>query len=206
MNILAVGANPDDIELLCAGTLALYVQRGDTVAMAFITNGDKGSNDIEPGEMADIRREEAGQAAAVIGASVHPLDVPDGQVTVSLDLRRKLVAVIRRIRPDLIFTHHPNDSPAHRCVPPVYFMDTVAGIGVVPEEYVDITQVFETKIEMLSKHQSQLRYMMERDGFDLLDAMMIAVRYRGYQCGVRYAEGFIRHKVYPSLSPGRLLP
>ena len=59
---------------------------------------------------------------------------------------------------------------------------------------------------MLSKHKSQMAYMMERDGLDLLDDTTTAEKYRGYQCGVKYVEGFIRKKVYPSLSPKRLLP
>ena len=46
MNILAVGANPDDVEFLCAGTLALDAQRGDAIAISFLTNGDKGSADL----------------------------------------------------------------------------------------------------------------------------------------------------------------
>lgn len=104
------------------------------------------------------------------------------------------------------FKGSPPQSPAHHRIPPVYYMDTLAGIGFVPEEYVDITKVFDLKVEMLSKHQSQLRYMQERDGVDLLDYMATAAKYRGYQCGVRYAEGFILNKVYPSLSVRRVLP
>jgi len=236
MNVLAVGANPDDVEFLCAGTLALYAKRGDAIFIAFLTNGDKGSADLLPREMAAIRGEEARQAAAVIGATVHPLDLPDGEVEVSLPLRQRLVEVIRKTTPDMILTHAPNDymsdhngasrlvtdasfwaavrafkgsppqSPAHHCIPPVYYMDTLAGIGFVPEEYVDITKVFDLKVEMLSKHKSQLAYMLKRDGLDMLDYMITAAKYRGYQCGVRYAEGFILNKVYPSLSARRMLP
>lgn len=236
MNILAVGANPDDVEFLCAGTLAVYAQRGDSVSIAFLTNGDKGSVESAASEIAATRKKESEQSAAVIGANLYPLDLPDGEVEVSLHLRGRLVEVIRRAKPDVILTHHPNDymsdhngtsrlvtdasfwaavrafkgspydSPALHCIPPVYYMDTVAGIGFVPEEYVDITAVFDRKVEMLSKHRSQLTFMMERDGFDLLDYMKTAAKYRGYQCGVKYAEGFILNKVYPSLSARRWLP
>ena len=104
------------------------------------------------------------------------------------------------------FEGSPDESPVHDRIPPVYYMDTVAGIGFIPEEYVDITDVFDLKVEMLSKHQSQLTYMMERDKLDMLDYMTTAAKYRGYQCGVRYAEGFIRKKAYPSLSAERVLP
>ena len=63
-----------------------------------------------------------------------------------------------------------------------------------------------TKIEMLSQHKSQIRYMKERDGLDCLDYVRTMAKFRGYQCGVAYAEGFVPERVYPSLSPRRVLP
>ena len=236
MNILAVGANPDDVEFLCSGTLAVYAKRGDSIAISYLTTGDKGTKEIPPEEMAAIRKKEAEDAARVIDADVFPLNVPDGEVEVSLALRRKLVEIVRQTKPDVLITHYPRDymsdhnntsrlvfeasfwagsssfpgdpgtAPYHVFRPPVFYMDTVGGIGFVPEEYVDITDVIDLKIEMLSQHKSQLQYMKERDGFDFLDYMKTAARYRGYQCGVAYAEGFVRERVYPSLSTKRILP
>lgn len=233
---MAVGANPDDIEFLCAGTLAVYASRGDKVSMCYLTTGDKGSKTIAPAEMAAIRKEEAQNAARIIDADIFPLNIPDGEVEVSLEMRRKLVEVIRKAEADLIITHHghdymsdhngtsrlvfdasfwtgaksfegvPGEAPCLRGRPAIVYMDTLGGIGFVPEEYVDITEVMDIKIEMLSQHKSQLEYMKERDGFDFLDYMITAARYRGYQCGVRYAEGFMPERVYPSLSTKRLLP
>jgi LmbE family N-acetylglucosaminyl deacetylase len=147
-----------------------------------------------------------------------------------------VVEVMRACRPDLVITHCPNDymsdhnntsrlvfeasfwagsrhfegvpggAPHCDLRPPLYYMDTVGGIGFVPQEYVDISGVIETKTAMLSRHRSQLEYMKKRDGLDFLDCMKTAARYRGYQCGVPYAEGFIPERVYPSISPRRLLP
>jgi LmbE family N-acetylglucosaminyl deacetylase len=236
MNVLAVGANPDDVEFLCAGTLAAFARRGDRVSIAYLTQGDKGSASLPPEEIAGIRQKEAQSAAALIGAELHALGLPDGEVVVSLELRRRVVEVIRAARPDIIITHHPHDYMSdHNCTsrlvfdasfwagsrhfegdpgrlppcerrPPLYYMDTVGGIGFIPQEYVDITEVMEVKIAMLSQHQSQIRYMKERDGLDFLDCMRTAARYRGFQCGVACAEGFIPERVYPSCSPRRLLP
>ena len=59
---------------------------------------------------------------------------------------------------------------------------------------------------MLAQHKSQLQYMKERDGLDLLEYLRTAAKYRGHQCGVEYAEGFVPEKIYPSLSTKRLLP
>lgn len=236
MNILAIGANPDDIEFLCAGTLAVYAGRGDAVSMCYLTTGDKGSKEVPPEEMAAIRKDEAEKAAKVIGAELFPLNIPDGEVEVSLPLRRKLVEVIRKARPDLIITHYhhdylsdhnytsrlvfdasfwagahgfegdPGDCARHSIRPPVFYMDTLGGTSFMPEEYVDITDVMDTKIEMLSQHKSQIKYMKQRDGLDFLDYMKTAAKYRGYQCGVKYAEGFIPERIYPSISTKRILP
>ena len=236
MNILAVGANPDDVEILCAGTLALYAQRGDAVSIGYLTTGDKGSMDVPPEEMADIRRREAESAAGVIGASVIPLGLPDGGVEVSMGLRRRVVEMVRQSQADVIITHcakdymsdhnatsrlvfdasfwagvpgfagDPGTTPALSGLVPVYYMEPLGGIGFVPQEYVDITPVMDAKIAMLSKHESQLRFMKERDGLDMIDYVRTVAKFRGYQCGVPYAEGFVLERVYPTLSPKRLLP
>jgi len=236
MNILAIGANPDDIEFLCAGTLAVYANRGDKVSMCYLTTGDKGSRTIPPAEIAGIRQEEAKNAARLIDADVFPLNIPDGEVEVSLHMRRMLIEVIRRAKADLIITHNnrdymsdhnktsqlvfdasfwaasgsfdgiPGDALCLEERPSIFYMDTLGGIGFVPQEYVDITAVMDLKIEMLSQHKSQLEYMKQRDGFDFLDYMITAAKYRGYQSGAKYAEGFIPEKVYPTLSTKRLLP
>lgn len=59
MNILAVGCHPDDLEIGCGGTLALYVKQGHSVVMCHVANGDKGHAVILPLELAEIRAKEA---------------------------------------------------------------------------------------------------------------------------------------------------
>ena len=235
MNILAVGANPDDVEFLCSGTLARYAKRGDAVSVCFITNGDKGSTTIPPKEMAAIRQKEAEASAKILGAALYPLGLSDGEVAPSVALRERIEKVIRETNADIILTHAPTDYMSdHTCAsqlvvdasfwagaspksdpsgkapyakqPTVYFMDTVCGLRFQPEEYVDITDVMDMKIEMLSQHKSQMDFMKKRDGFDFLDFMITAARYRGYQCGVKYAEGFVQHRRYPTVPTKRQLP
>ena len=55
MNILFIAAHPDDIEILCAGTLIRYAQEGHQVTMAVFTTGNMGDTTIQPGELAVIR-------------------------------------------------------------------------------------------------------------------------------------------------------
>ncbi|HRU32240.1 MAG TPA: PIG-L family deacetylase, partial [bacterium] len=77
MRILAVGAHPDDLELLCAGTLAKYSKEGHTVVMAHMCNGNKGHFTIPPEELASIRAEEAKKSAEIIGAEIIQGEYPD---------------------------------------------------------------------------------------------------------------------------------
>ncbi len=89
---------------------------------------------------------------------------------------------------------------------PIYYMDTLAGVNFVPTEFVDITDEIELKIKMLNCHESQLVWMREHDGIDFADMVKTCSRYRGYQCGADYAEGFRQCQVYLRGNTKRLLP
>ncbi len=97
------------------------------------------------------------------------------------------------------------NTPPAKLVP-IYYMDTLAGVNFVPEEYVDITEEIELKIKMLECHESQLVWMLEHDGIDFADMVKTCSRYRGYQCSADYAEGFIQCKSYLKGTTKRLLP
>jgi len=77
MNILAIGAHPDDVETSCGGTLAKYAKLGHKVFTATATNGNVGSATLPMDEIAAIRKEEARRAAAHIGAEYVCLDYDD---------------------------------------------------------------------------------------------------------------------------------
>ncbi len=85
-------------------------------------------------------------------------------------------------------------------------MDTLAGVNFVPTEFVDITDEIELKLQMLECHESQLVWMREHDGIDFADMVKTCSKYRGYQCGVPFAEGFKPYNVYPRYSTKCLLP
>lgn len=235
MNILAIGCHPDDLEIACSGTLAKYAGRGDNVVMCHVANGDKGHVVIMPDELGKMRTKEAENAGKIIGASeVINLDVPDLMVD-SRDegIVRELVKLIRRVRPELIITHSPNDymrdhlevnrlvfnasfsssvphycpeAPAYDKILPIYYMDTLAGVNFLPTEYVDISETIELKIKALDCHESQIKWMREHDGIDFLDFYRTVSKFRGQQCGVAYAEGYTRCQVWPRVVPGTLLP
>jgi N-acetylglucosamine malate deacetylase 1 len=98
------------------------------------------------------------------------------------------------------------DRPHHDAVTPIYYMDTVFGIGFVPVEYVDVSSVMDAKVAMLSAHESQLTWLRDHDGIDVVEQMTVTSRYRGLQCGAEYAEGFVGCQAWLRTTTRRLLP
>src|SRR5262245_51661138 len=107
MRVLAVGAHPDDIEFLCAGTLAKYAQRGDKVTMAISTNGEVGSSTLSNDEIAKVREQEARASAAIIGAELVWLGYRDEFLYDNEETRLRYIDLVRECRPDVIITHDP---------------------------------------------------------------------------------------------------
>lgn len=234
MRVLAIGAHPDDIEIACAGTLAKCVKRGDKVIVCHASTGNLGHVVIPPDELTKIRAAEARKAGAmagieVIGGLFNDLDIYDN----NKEARDKIVDVIQYARPDFIITHNPDDyMPDHTAVSrlvfdasftatlpnyarkykqaaalvPIFYMDTLAGVNFNPTEYVDISAEIDLKIKMLKCHESQIVWMKEHDGIDFPDMVRTCARYRGYQCGAEYAEGFRQCQVYLKGTTKRLLP
>ncbi|NOZ28267.1 MAG: PIG-L family deacetylase [Chloroflexi bacterium] len=230
LRVLAVGAHPDDIEIACGGTLARYALAGHHVMMCYATNGDKGHLEIPPAELAVIREKEARAAAAVIGAEVFWMGFPDGELFYDRQTREAFIDMLRQARPDIIFTHWPeayhpdhvaagqlafsanyiatvphirtahpaSDHPAR-----IYYMDVAHDVRVEAAEYVDITEVYELKRKMLAAHESQLEWLREHDGVDVMERMEARDRALGIQCGVMYAERFVPRGFRPA---ARLLP
>ncbi len=234
MRILAVGCHPDDVEVACSGTLAKCVKRGDKVIVCHASSGNLGHVVIPPDELKIMRAEEARKAGAMAGIEViyggfDDLEIYDNNKTA----RDKMVDVIKYANPDVIITHDPNDyMPDHTAVSrlvfdasftatlpnykskykdpaklvPIYYMDTLAGVGFQPTDYVDVTDEIDLKIQMLECHASQLVWMREHDGIDFADMVRTCSRYRGYQCGAEYAEAFRQCQVYLKGTTKRLLP
>jgi LmbE family N-acetylglucosaminyl deacetylase len=102
----------------------------------------------------------------------------------------------------LLETRQPN----YTNVTPIYYMDTLMGLGFQPTEYVDVTSVIETKTRMLEAHQTQLTWLRDHDGVDVVEQMRTVTRFRGLQCGVEYAEGFVPCLTWLRPRTTRLLP
>lgn len=197
--------------------MARFAEAGETLAIAVICDGTAGRGSLTREEAVRVRREESTEAAHLIGASIYHLGYPDHQIPPGMAPCLQLLDVVRRVRPNLMLTHAPNDSyPDHQRtndlverllhlipddalateakpapqVPLVYYMDTVFGRGFRPTDFVDITDVFEMKRRMLACHRSQIALWDDDPVLDTMEMMEVCARFRGIQCNVRYAEGF----------------
>jgi LmbE family N-acetylglucosaminyl deacetylase len=234
MNVLGIGSHPDDLEIACGGALAKYAKQGHKVFMCHIANGNLGHAVIEPPELARIRDIEARNAAAVLGAESLTIDIGDVHVeSGNKEIQKKTIEIVRYTKADVVITHNPHDymrdhdeasavatdasfgatlphlrteSPHTTEFPPVFFMDTLAGIGFVPTEYVDITEVIDQKLEAIACHESQVKWMAEHDHIDFLDFVKTCNKYRGLQSNCAFAEGFRQFAAWPRFKPYRLLP
>ncbi len=108
--VLVILAHPDDPEFFCGATLARWAKAGHEIHYFLLTCGDKGFDDIHASadQICRTRHAEQNAAAAIIGVkSVRFLDLEDGFVLPSIDLRREIVRAIRQIKPDILVTCDP---------------------------------------------------------------------------------------------------
>ncbi|WP_193334772.1 PIG-L deacetylase family protein [Devosia beringensis] len=213
MNVLAIGAHPDDIEIFMFGTLAALAARGDQLAYVIVTDGTRGGRGA-PGHLRATRKAEAEAAAGLLNADLHFLDLPDGELVADATLVKALKGAIERASPDLIITHAANDYHGdHRALSegvriaasfaaPVLHCDTLRGVGASPTHYVDITAHVEAKDAAIRCHASQ-----DPDRF--VSASRVLSAFRASQANApegSHAEAFRFEPVFPFVDIRDLLP
>jgi len=160
MVVLAIGAHPDDIEYGCGGTLS-KLSGDEKVHFLIFTHGEI-SGDIW------TRFFEARDSSRIIGANTTVWNYEDGDIPVDGESVGCLRRLIQNIKPDTIFTHHPEDlHQDHRNVAAITFSASKGIDNILcypcpstwdrfhPNYFVDITGQFETKMKMLKCHESQ---------------------------------------------------
>jgi bacillithiol biosynthesis deacetylase BshB1 len=110
VDVLAIGAHPDDADMICGGTLAKLAAGGRTVAILDLTRGEMATRGTP-----ETRRAEALASAGILGVAERvALDLGDGRLENNAANRRSVIEVIRRLRPTLILTHYWDDlHPDH---------------------------------------------------------------------------------------------
>jgi len=135
--ILVILAHPDDPEFFCGGSIARWTSSGHSVSYCLLTRGDKGTSDptMTTGRLARIRETEQRAAARILGVTdVEFLDYEDGYLIPDIEMRKQVVRVIRKTRPDVLVTcdptnffisdrylNHPDHRAAGQVVADAYF-------------------------------------------------------------------------------------
>jgi LmbE family N-acetylglucosaminyl deacetylase len=189
---LAVGAHPDDLELACGGTLAAHVAAGDDVHMLVVTGGQSG-----PGAFED-RIQEAEMAAEVLGATLHWGGLVDCAVFADKNTIAVIEKIIRSVRPDVIYVHHPQDTHQdHRAVaaatlsagrrhPRIVHYQSPSTTGFLPTVFVDVSDHLDTKMAALDCHRSQV----EQSAMVEPDVVVASARHYGAMARITFAEAF----------------
>ena len=214
--VLAFGAHPDDVELGCGGTLAKLVKQGHSVGIVDLTEGEMASR----GTVAD-RYRESEQARIILGARFRVnLKIPDAGIEVRKDYQERVIQVLRKTKPQLVFLpyfqdRHPDhqhaseliteacfysglgkilpDLPPHRPMRLVYYPMTYE---FTPSFVVDITEEFSTKLKALQAYRSQF-FNPDWPGKNtfvsskwFMEAVEFKARHYGWLAGVQYGEPF----------------
>jgi LmbE family N-acetylglucosaminyl deacetylase len=109
--VLGIAAHPDDLDFTAAGTMALFSNQGAKLYYLILTDGSKGSDNLNAisKELVKVRENEQRQAAKAVGtADIKFLGYPDGALQVTLDLKKEIVKVIRSVKPDVVITMDPS--------------------------------------------------------------------------------------------------
>ncbi|MCX8019520.1 MAG: bacillithiol biosynthesis deacetylase BshB1 [Chitinophagaceae bacterium] len=227
IDILAIGVHPDDVELGCSGTLIREIQSGKTAAIADLTEGELGTRGT-----VEIRYQESAKAASVMGITQREnLKMKDGFFEHNEENLRRIISVIRHYRPDIILANaledrHPDHGRAGKLISDAAFLSGLSKIETFrngmkqerwrpayvlhyiqdwyhePDFLIDISEVFERKMEAIRAFASQFYSGKENDPEpqtyisrpDFLESVEARARMLGKKIGVKYAEGFISVK------------
>lgn len=217
LDVLAIAAHRDDVELVCGGTMIRAADNGYRTGVIDLTAGEMGTRGS-----AQLRGEEASRAASVLGLALREnLGLPDAGVTNTPEIRARLAVEIRKLRPTIVIApalngRHPDHREAAQLVRDACFM---AGIGKVAPEIaphrprkvihatayrednvkptfvVDVSDVFERKMEAIRCYGSQFDEATQAgevypNGESLYDIVRHQAAHYGSLIRVRYGEPF----------------
>lgn len=217
VDVLAIAAHPDDVELICGGSLIRAQMLGRSTGIIDLAAGEMASRGTP-----QLRAEEAARAAKVMGVSVREnLGLPDGGIVNTPATRAKLAVAIRRLQPKIVMTHslygrHPDHPTVAQLVRDACF---VAGLKMIepsvpahrplkvlhalsyrednqkPTFVVDISEAFERKLEAVACYASQFGDAVQAgevypNGEPLRDLIRHHAAHYGSLIRCRYGEPF----------------
>ncbi|MEI6138336.1 MAG: PIG-L family deacetylase [Mariniphaga sp.] len=145
--VLGIFAHPDDAELMCAGTMSLLKKAGWSVHIATFTPGDKGSAELTREEISQIRKSEAADSAAMLDGTYHCLECDDVYILYERETINKATALIRKVRPDIVFTASPSDymvdhEMSSKIVQTACFAAGIKNMEVAEEPYEHVSHLY----------------------------------------------------------------
>ena len=204
LKVIVTGGHPGDPEYGCGGTIGRYSELGHEVTLLYLNRGEKGCGG-KPGEdCGQLRTSEAQEACRILKAQPAFAQQIDGEAAIDTASYNKFRQLIEAARPDILFTHWPIDNHRdHRAISMLaydawlqmgksfafYYYEVSDGedtLMFAPTDYVDISQSESRKRAACYAHASQAP-----DRFYALQSQV--TRFRGVECGVPQAEGFVRH-------------
>jgi LmbE family N-acetylglucosaminyl deacetylase len=186
LNIIAIGAHPDDCDMKFGGTAALFAKMGHNVKFLSLTSGDAGHQSQGGGALANRRRGEAREAGNRLGiAEYETLDNHDAELMPTLEVRHQVIRAIRNWNADIVLglrtnDYHPDHRNAGKVVQDAAYMVIVPNVcpdtppleknplflymqdgfkkpyPFTPDIVVAIDEVIEEKIDALDAHESQM--------------------------------------------------
>ncbi|HOF04815.1 MAG TPA: PIG-L family deacetylase, partial [Syntrophales bacterium] len=202
MNILAIGAHPDDIEFGCGGTLLKYIRNGHDVYLLVMTEGHRGGP-------ARSRQGEQQRAARIL----KPKELiwgtyRDTELSPKMnEMVQDIESVLDRIQPQFTFVHYEEDThqdhralakaavSATRYVKNVLFYEGPTSQNFTPTVFVDVKDTLEEKIKLLLAHKSQVK-KTNIEGLSIVDIARSTAVFRGIAGRVQYAEGFMPLRMF----------
>ncbi|MDD5432465.1 MAG: PIG-L family deacetylase [Candidatus Omnitrophica bacterium] len=195
MNILAVGAHPDDVEFGCGGTLLKYSRSGHNIYLLTLTDGHLGGE-------ARVRRQEQEEAARFIGAKgIFWGGFEDTKLVDNHDLILRIEEAVSKTNPDIVFLNYGEDIhqdhraaslagiSATRYIKEVLFYEVPTTVHFEPDIFVDIKDILNDKLKLLGIHVSQVD-RTKIENLSILESAQSCANFRGFQGRVKYAEGF----------------
>ena len=195
VNILAIGAHPDDIEFGCGGTLIKYAQKGHRLFLLVMTKGGLGA------ESAKREAEQMDSKKILSAEEVFWGGYEDSQLMVDTELIGIIENVIKEVKPDFIFCNFLDDThqdhrhlaqaimSATRYIRNVLFYEGPTTQNFTPHVFVDIADTLEKKLQALKAHRSQVMKTNIED-LSIVEVARSSANFRGIQGRVKYAEAF----------------
>ena len=229
LDLLAFGAHPDDIELSCSGTLLIEKNNGKKVGIIDLTQGELGTR----GTAEVRKEEAKNSAVILGADIRENLDMADGFFKNDEENQKKIITVLRKYRPEIILCNAPDDRhPDHgrsadlvndaaflsglikigtkddlgnkqEIWRPKYVFNYIQDLYFKPDFVIDISNVFDKKIEAIDAFSTQFYNPNASDkepqtyisSPEFLESVINRAKMYGKMIGVKYAEGFLSKKM-----------